>query len=406
MQAFRVGILILVLLTGPMLAGCLGGSTGPSRDPVTDNETSRDRTNGTVDHPGSDRPHVHDRWDGETQRTLMDDTVEMEPPLDPLDPFAPAAWLIAPRVAFGLPDGAVVPPGTERLGIDVTWSPEYPIAPDATGDPDRVAVEYKATNQARFREAGDIVGAYGSVNVTNLTVAMADPGHAQASSWRFRLVHPLARPDARVLGTSFHVTITAYRQEGPLPTEPPHPEWWSNGSVVTLYEDSGSREEIGTTPHWGYAPHAVSLDDPGLADPDRGRINGTDHTMIPYGTKQLVAKVNWSSSSPLDPVSDPVPYLHYRWRTGYEEQRTRWAAEEIGDGRAVFVLPVTDEMVDGIYPRERSRWTFQWYFAGQDTGLESPPRGDPVTRPYAFDGDWSIRIAAYNATELPESVLG
>lgn len=313
------------------------------------------------------------------------------------DPDDAPFEVVCPEAVFALEEGTLVPPGTAKLEVTPTWPRQWPQDPAGlVEDPTGATLAYMPADRQDFVDADGARGSGESWVLPLDRVTMADPGHSEATLWRFQLRICLPRPDARIQTMDVHLNLTATRVNGSLPLEPAHPDWWANETQRSLYEDQVAVDQTGTTPVWGYDPPGASPSAPlDTYNFSRYRISGTEHTMVPLGTEALVMEINWTNEAD-EPRARPYAYYSYDVGSGGDhDTRTPWEPAVEEPGRHVYELPVTDEMTDGLYPVNRSRWWFQVYFAGEDTGLRSPlPYGDPVTLPYRFEGTWSVEIWA------------
>lgn len=387
--------LAIGLLVAP-LAGCVGGSAptsdGGSSDGTADAD---DATPGTEAAPGSgDREHVHDRWDGEEEKVLVDETITTRTRTDvqPDDGLASAARDVAfgpDEVHFRPEEGEIVPPGTEKVVVSASWPEEQ--APQATR---QAALLYRSADDEtmQFTEYRTTPGRW----TIDTTLEMADGGHAKASVWKFRLElrtmleSPVfSTAPSTEGGLEVDVTVVAHRVNGSLPKEAPHPDWYADDPELGIYSGSGSAEALGA---WFYQ---VGPD--GSLYPAGAYVNGTQHTIIPPSTRLLVAEINWTDGSATPGAVAAEPDL--QWNNGRFFEWNRWTPETTEPGRHVYELPLEPGMTDGIYPGT-SRWRFRYGFFGQDTGVDDPAFGSDLLAPYHFDGSWTITIRAYNATSV------
>lgn len=401
-QAIAVAACLTILL----VAGCLGEGSGLDD---TAPEASGDDTGGTGDaHPDTaDRPHVHDRWNGRSRVTVVGRTVSTGTLAD-LDPRR-SVWenaycvLACPSVIkFAPREGNIVPPGTENVTFTASWNASAPPRNEIL-----VSASYMAANMTSFEVfASDIDS--GSTHQIRTTVPMADGGHAKQSLWRFRLTVAQCSQDAgcftgrtEVEPFEVEVTVMAHRTNGTLPKEPPHPDWWTDGPARTVATVQGRADRAGA------GAYSANLSDP-LSNPSVSTgyvyLPGERVEPVPPGTQVLAARVNWTNQAPLSAAAGAEPWLSYR-NSGGQTFFRNWEAERVGNGTAVFIKPLQGNQTDGMYSRNRSRWSFLFGFEGErETGLNDPSLpGRSVTSPYHFDGNYTLEIRAFNATELPEA---
>lgn len=257
-HASRIALLAATLaLLAPAMAGCVGGDGGssvPNSEAPGGNRTETE--NGTGSEAGQ-RPHVHDRWtdpatgeDNLSEIMLVDTTVEIEP-VDQSQPLLFQACeesrgLQNGRICLGWAELApgtwpneepkVVPPATDRVEVTLTFSSD-----DFGG----VDVYFQdRTSQGRWKmltnaSNGGPFGSGGETKTIPVGPKMRDDGHAEVSAWRFGLA-PWGDPATGqsngmvdVGQGEVDVTVVAYRSEGPLPLEPPHPTFWDQDDPPT-----------------------------------------------------------------------------------------------------------------------------------------------------------------------------
>lgn len=382
--------LAVCLLLVPAAAGCLG-STGTPADAGGPQKGDR----GSVDDlpgehaPGEDspldRPHVHDRWDGQTRKVLMEDTVHIEKDrrfdrTGNAVNYANCEVDCKYQTTFTLPDGSIVPPGTERLEVTATWDAD-------TGDNSDVTFGFQPADRDRFRM---LDARHSPANWTvPTTVEMADGGHATLSLWRFRMVScncfAVTPPGQTGFAHDVDIRIVAHRVNGSLPLEPPHPDWWKDGPVREIYRDNGSAEMLETGILTTTLSGSLPID----------FVNGSEHGLVPPGTTTLVAEFNWTSDGPASGQSSVQPYVE--WNQEHTYPFHRWEPDRTEEGHYVYRMRVPEDRTDGMYA-DRSRWLFKWEIRGEDTGLDEPTIGQDITQPTYWEGSWNVRFLALNAT--------
>lgn len=408
-RSAATALLTVVVLAAVPLAGCVGGGgAGPGAEgqgPAagTGNGSGPTGDGGSLNVTDADaQAHVHDRWEGAEETALFSGQVSTgsSTDLDPSDDVVTnlVCVVVCGAIAeFGPDEGEIVPPGTDRVEVTAEWS-EQDVEPAVRTD---VVLAYRAANMSDYqwldaREPG-------ATWTVNTTVEMADGGHATLSLWRFRLI---ATTQGGAEGTveinlprmaneemTFDVTVTAHRVDGALPLEPPHPDWWPNGTDARVVLDDGEDVTAAGAGEW-YA----SMDGCLLC---RGEAvwDGSEHGPVPPETRLLVAWVNWTNDAPTADAAGVQPWLVYHDGTGFLFQP--WDASVRDPGAWAFVLPVTADRTDGMYAEDQSRWTFVVGFQGTTEVGKEPVVGSSVTSPYAFDGSWSISIQAYRTDQAP-----
>lgn len=378
--------LAVVLLAVPLLSGCLG--TGGGGQPAGPSGEAPGPGAGGPGGSGTEataspgqRPHVHDRWGDQTVKVLMNGTVR----IDKAERFRMQDSLVNGllcrttncqyRTVFTLPNGSIVPPGTKRLEVEASWS--------AASD---VELAYRDANATRFAElAWKTSPATWTINTT---VPMADDGHATLSLWRFMFTScecGVAIPPSTAR-FDVDVKITAYRVNGSLPIAPPHPDWWADGPVRTIYEDSGSGAMLETGVVRA-TPSGELWEGPGQW------IVGREHGILPPGTRYVTMAVNVTSEgrSTPEPLGTSVSGA---WTTRYKPPAHDWEPSMTTGNRTVFGLAVSPRLTDGMYSNV-SRWRFGWELRGQDGGVDEPLLGRDLGLPSYWEGSWVVTIRAY-----------
>lgn len=384
-QARNRGAPPLLLAAGLLVlafAGCLASSPSAPTGGSSNETPAQEGPSPVTDHSG-ERPHVHDRWGSAERLVLFDDTVQVQDHQDETN-TSRSAWeylncqfYCNPYASMRLPLDVIVPPGTDHLTITAEWD-----EPDARMDNDSGAMlSYQPANKHFLLDSS---WEQPTANWTiNTSVEMADDGHARFSLWRFRF-YPCrcwTFPDER-WEFDIDVRVVAHRVEGELPLDPPHPDWWGNGTTRPVFSEEGQLREFGYGENW------VRPTEPGvgIAGFHLERVNRTSHGGVPPGSQVLTAWMNWTDGNPTD-SAQPVPRIDW----SNSDRWNRWEAASRDAGSYKFVLPLTDAMVDGMYG-ERSRWEFRYGFTGQDANTPDPVFGGSFTRPYYIDGEWSIEV--------------
>lgn len=395
-------LLVAVALVALPLAGCLGGAgSGPGADPGLPGDAGTGNDTGLLPGNGTDadavRPHVHDRWEGQAEKVVFDDVVstgsstQVEPGQTVLDAFF-CAFTCSATADFALPEGEIVPPGTSEVEVSATWG-----ADDPAYSGTQAALRWQAANMSEWRT--EDLEASGHTWTINTTVEMADEGHAQFSLWRFgfficgQVQEYCFMPRMASQEMDIQVTIVARRVEGELPLEPPHPDWWANGTVRDVWTAEGQGSEVGAV--------FFSIG----TDGNTGEFaDGEEHDVVPPGTRLLALVVNWTNDGAAADAAPVRPYAAWSNQGGFFGEFNEWEPQVAEPGHYVFTLPVTERMVDGMYAEE-SRWAFFTFFDGEDTGVDEPVFGVDLRQPYQFDGSWQLRLVATNATEPPADLV-
>lgn len=396
------------------LAGCVGGSGDSTDDgdlPNQGNTTDGDSNLGGEIDPDALRAHVHDRWEGETVKTVVDQSVELrfvdpeEPGLtescqsnDPED----GTFLIIDSCYgskwFFPDDGQIVPPGTAYLEVTVNYDTNRVPAVELFFQDAGPNSRLESLDWFEPGETKRILGANGG----NITVEESDNGHAIVSAWKF-LAEARQNPYAPALfnapdvnGANVDIDIQAFRVDGELPLEPPHPVFWDDDEPPTdLYRTAmlqASTEgfvqagqvavEPGADPQepeqvintagrgltWRTTPGYL-WEYPAAGDEDRTELSAElDRALVPPQVKSLRADVRvegdtatgvhvcvWGKHSPSGGIGDKLGCQPYG-----------------GDGEQVltFETPVDGTQEDTFYTDNAggnaSRWTFTLQVISQE----------------------------------------
>lgn len=391
---------VVVLLVCAALAGCLTGDapSDPAPEPAeaagngSGNATS---LNASGAGPGA---HVHDFWGGRTELPLMEDAVAIRAvDVRPNETSAEALQIhecqrgepvCVGQVTFGLPEPAsdddvrIVPPGTERVEVTVEWSD-----PTITG----VNVSYQTAARQFFRSAGSaesgetVVVAHPEMD--RLPLRWTDDGHASVSRWMFRLTAEGGDAPVAVANGTVDVTVQAFRMDGPLPKEPPHPDWYNATSTYDLVQFN---ESVSNSVQVG--PFRT------------GRTSWTLHpeNPVPPGTSFVYATVEVDNESPLQDVAPQEARLLYQigWAGDWREAETA----EAEDGEFVFRVPVSPRMADSTYSCGSSVWRFRLEVSPEDLPVDGPD-GEPLDGVSHFQGDVSASLVATERTDAGPSEL-
>lgn len=402
-----LGLLAVALLVVP-LAGCIGGTGGNGTgggsapaDTTVEGDASPDVSAPTATE------HVHDRWDGQEVRSVVDRTVatrattDAEPTGPLLDTFI-CVFICGSYVEFAPAEGEIVPPGTEEVTFTASWDASPP-----AGHEFRIFADYLPADAGDYQDLAEIEN--GETYTINTTTEMADGGHAKQSLWKFRVFVIRCTTDegAEICTTrlsneelEFDVTVEAHRVDGPLPKEPAHPDWWADGTARPVGSASGQASTTGAGVY-----HVNASSSSIYISTTYASLNGTEHAPVPPGTARLTANVTWTNEAPTADAAGVQPFM--LWYDSSGVRYRMWQPEEVGDGQARFELPIDPDQTDGMYAKERSRWLFLLGFQGsEDTGADEPFFGSDLTNPYRFEGSYELEITAHNTTSVPDGSGG
>lgn len=401
---------ILLLLVAVALAGCLGGESGPVDAP--DDASSGDdpaSTAGNGTDPGDDATdeaggtdHVHDLWKDRSTIDLVDGQVNLsaaradptgddpvaervEP--DSCDPDVTVSRCLGratvrPPAADDDSRPNVVAPGTGTIRADVSWEAEAITGVEVAF----VAGDGTEQTVGTLDEPGTVSLPASDVreNWTHFPLHWTDDGHAVRSSWVFVVTAAGAAdaPDAapQVAHGTVQLDVDAERAPGPLPDEPPHPDWYAGNAtyLVGQREDETSREiEVWQT---GTATLHVRI---------------FPEFPVPPGTSAVLAaaKITDRTAGPDGTPLAPNVTVRYSLLAG-EESGTADVVERT-DERIVFRIPVQPRMTDSLYActGAHSSWRFAAETAHGTAPAQDPVVGEPVGA-HVFDGRVNVTVAA------------
>lgn len=435
MRAPIVAVAVCLLVAVP-LAGCVGQGSGDSQTAPTSNGSTGNataETNGT-DQPAA-RPHVHDRWQDPTSSSneqideilLVDRTLPLEPyrvsglstrPIQmercekhrngPAGPKPCFGWAEFRPGDWSNGDPKIVPPGTSRLDVTVSF---------AADDFDGIDFFYKDRNSTGQWEWLTDAGHGGpfqpdDTKSLDVSVYMSDDGHAQVSSWRFA-IQPAGDP---ILGEGGLVTfgsgevrvrVVAHRTEGELPFEPPHPDFWSEDDpptdVYRIGQLDGTTEQFLQAGPVDWEPTGgdpvggpkvgveglvweipVGFEGRRITDPDYpAKLDGElAAALIPPGSESLTVQLAVSDASTDAPASDVRICVLGQDTPGEgfprgPRDRTLVGEEcrPFSDGTYVLQEALQDDDTDSFYTNtsrgiSTSRWTIYVQIVASETAEE------------------------------------
>lgn len=409
-------LVVATLLIAIPIGGCVGeGSGGPSTT-TADDDTSAASGNATETNAteAGARPHVHDRWSNPasgaeiSEVKLVDRTVtlsafEASPDNPAIVDISGCPYHREGRPCYGSTsfrpgtwsngDDKIVPPGTARVAVTVSFNPD-----------DFGGIDFLYQHRNRSGEwallTDDAHGGPfqpGETKTINVTVQMADDGHAQVSAWKFA-VQPVGDPvtgqtnDIADVGDGeVQVTVVAERSEGTLPVEPPHPDFWEEDDPPTdtylVGRLSGSTEGVlqAGGVHWEHGrTETPSAGFPGLiweipVGFEGRRIDDSQYppklldtyatALVPPGTSVLAVRVTVEGASVdaaqpglnLCVVGQDIP------GGGFPHESERLDkligdCQEFGTGTFTFRETLTHQDTDSLYTDtsanlSASRWT-------------------------------------------------
>lgn len=462
-------LLVVLMLVVVPLAGCVGGADSSSDGNETDDGTPGDDDDDQRDldpdeDPGDQVAHEHNRWyENEKQLppgtetdqiTLVDGsyTIEtvQEDPNEPLSrcpsgmQLCHGSIIVTPE-ATGEARTRVVPPGTDRVEVTLEYS---------QGSYRDIAAMYQdPVTRGSGQWQGTTVASGDTWTIHNVGFDDAGPdpdnGHAYSSQWRWLLevrgnpVPVLTAPSMTgPTGLEVDVTIVAYRQDGPLPVEPPHPGFYDDDAdqptdTYEIARVSGSTQgqyaQAGPVYHEasntcttriaeqclpvGFSPGLVWTTKPGYdgfragADEEWAgkEIQGDPYTtaQVPPKTSELVAFIDVQGST----GEAGTVNICLNKRTSPRQPNFGLeiaCVEYTGQSRITIRHPVKE--LDSYYANNWGGNASRWQFFVQIQSPETSASVEPFTFHEAgmFEGSFEARIlvTADAALEGPPGWLG
>lgn len=354
-----------------------------------------------VDQSGGARPHLHDWWASATQITIADVMMFWNNPYnnDPTIRFFGQAnpvtganpvhgthrqnnnqtgedpdYLMRIPVPELLENGnpALVYPGTGRVEVTVSWD-----APTTRKSQVGVVAIPPEGGYNDLMFFGAPIPSGGTA-VLEIPRNMTDNGHQPWSQWSFFLYNPheLGGDETVVeftYGQDFNVVVEVVKGNE-VPFEPPHRNFWADGSIKTLQiYDEQVIDQLNAR-DWRVR--------------NSGHLFLPDGVLIPPGTKHIEMKLIYGNA---EQTNDAIPgdrVLTFRtadqnkWTTGLESYRrasgTTCETEQSGAKCIAYAFDVESSWTDQYY-QDNSLWTFLSSDAGnEDNRNYSTEGGDFV----------------------------
>ena len=223
----RRGAFLTALLLSATLAGCAQDvapaavSSTPAVILVTDENDLESLSNESFMMAA----HQHDYWGGKDRLTVLD--VKRD---------ASVTWFGGTwGFTLGPEDGVVVPHGTSRVDVTVTWTdPQMALYADP-----ELWVKTAADHQTQ------LIGALKSGQTISIETdeADADLPHQSISAWRFEWrIDPPAGLPRGIIRDGGELAIRAEAVRGrEIPVYPPHPDLWDGAESMPLFEHARPR---------------------------------------------------------------------------------------------------------------------------------------------------------------------
>lgn len=202
-----------------------------------------------VNKQANDRPHFHDDWNGETEKTIMNGPItptwSYQDPTGartsgtatkaPVSVFVPGGTSRSEAcpgyggctAALRLPANAYVLPGSREIEITLTWT--------GTG----VVRELGLTAQSpvNITAASYVPRESGKPFRIAIFPNEADFGHQKYTDWILNLITPISAPEqpfTSPLNLMGQIGVKVRVFKGVVPYEPPHVDLWGNQTVLPI----------------------------------------------------------------------------------------------------------------------------------------------------------------------------
>ncbi len=370
-------VLGILLVSGTVLAGCLGEDERPAKTPDRAKKAS---TNPAAGSSGSDaskpksqdemnesmgkRWHFHNYWGLNPNLTVFDGVVTLSP--QNLSAAVVPTVVAVGGVKFGLPYGRIIPPETGTVTVTILYN-----ASPALGEID---VSYKPANLAKFVPAGT-VAAGGSVAIPT-TEPMADVPHRGRSVWEFRLASANKERTPTSAVGDVHVVVVATIGR-PIFVDRPHIDHWKGLDLLPVLADERLARAAKTPREHPYldlnASSGTEFRD-SLAEflPANGSV-------VPEGTRTLLARLQWTGTLPSDPSLLALEFIE-------ENSGAFGAGKLVADnaGERLYKIEVSPRQTDNPYGNQ-STWRFLVMLEGQAGAFDGRIRLDVWATRTALD---------------------
>lgn len=339
---------IAALLVAGLLAGCIGGQPASPTE-GHEAEIVTDPTN--TSYNGSSGFHVHDYWDGEEVRTVIESSSSRY--YNNLGDEG-TSW----PVRFVPRAGRFVPQGTAELTVTVNWEDESPR--NSYGNME-LWIKPASTSETRLVE--DELSNGGEVEIP-LAYEEADLPHQIVSAWKF-IVKIRGSQMTGYNHFDGTISIEAQAHRGlELRPFPPHPDHWGDRTELDLVDETRDFYQI----RWPTGGFSGEFDE---------RIRPKEGTIVPFGTDRVEATLEWDADEPADEL--------WLWlRAADTRNYTHLEPEEQEGSSARYEIPVEEAMMDSPYANA-SLWEFK-VSAPYDSELSQVPM---------FDGEFTLTATVY-----------
>lgn len=472
-----LAILVVVLFVGVALAGCVGGGSSAGADDGNDtsqidpDDPDAPTTTGPGEAGSGEAKHVHNRWFDNDQQlppgsevdeltlaasttyTINSFVTDTSDPRFPLDNCPNAGTEVCAGKVIVTPDETedgtrVVPPGTERITVTLDYNKgSYRNLKIWYQDPNaRDDAVWMPLSGQEGAEPGETMtipaeGSPKNISVDPDTDLSPDDGHASSSAWRWLIevrgnpapgpatTPSMTGPD----GLDVDVTITAHRQDAPLPLEPPHPTFYEEDPMAETSVYQIARVSGTTNGQFVHAGPLMAEMDGCHYEPQEGApclparsgsgltwytVPGFEGTrnldpqewtdikgerlakaLVPPQTEQLVTAIQFDGGQTQGEIE-----VCLRARTSPSQPSNGVeldCAAYAGEDELVFQIPVQDGETDSFYASNWGGNNSRWQFVLQ---IRAPQQAQadvfPVHSPGTFSGSFDAAILATSQTNM------
>lgn len=337
------------------------------------------------------RPHVHDFWLDQTEKTIMDEDVDLRKTTrntggvggtstqQTLSSVTYAAQNSSDNLyRIPLPGNgdppALIFPGTKEVQVTVSWT-----SSSFTGT--KVGLHYRTAG------VGDTVWAGRKASGETWKISVVpegwDTGHQRFSLWEF-WVRPYQDPNdganfrPGVINGNFHVKVVVVK--GEIMAEPGHEDFWAAGSTYNVNKPEDRLGECNNAYH--------------LTDRSWGNCKLAPKNIVPPGTAKLVLESAWTYYQADGTASGDLVVVYRSpaqnpWKTHITEfQVATCQPPQAQKVKCEIVLKKGE--TDAFY-QKRSMWSFSMAARGHE---KDPLDYEPRTFTFRLTVD-ALRDPAY-----------
>lgn len=324
------------------LAILLSGCSSPEGSQAAGSETIT-----TITDPSAGRldptmgAHLHDYWEGQKERTVVDQTVGV----------GGIVWGGAsiPVAEFRADSGDVVPQGASEVRVTIAWTEGDSEPGSLPNNYGRSELWVKRANESRPMRVAEV--ASGDTVTVPTGNESNDLPHQLLSAWSFQLVlygQPFPTPVAAAYNVSYTGDVSlqavAVRGPDPIPLFPGHPDQWEGRTEITLLELSGSMMFDGDSEGGNFRCYAGNPGCPFYMVP-------ADGTVVPIDADHVTVVLERSLPNPAR--------MGIKFHSALTRDFDVPAQVEETPTSRTYTVPV-DDGGDGPYATQ-SQWEFLFY---------------------------------------------